>query len=69
MRWQEWFVIWALVIMLAVGASIVVAAVTTYQKACTHAPAPSWAPPDVSLCPDSMDLWTCIQMAAYRKDI
>lgn len=69
MKNYEWVFVLGLTIGLLFGAAEVIRVVKQAPRTC-DAPLESWSPPDVSLCPASMELWECIRGVSYaRNDI
>ena len=67
MHGRELFLVSLLSFMLILGAIIVID--KAESTPCEAVRQPTWAPPNVQLCPDDIGLWECIRTVAYREDI
>lgn len=69
MKNYDWVFVFLLAIGLLFGTVEIISVVKQAPRTC-DTPHASWSPPDVSLCPESMELWECIKGVRYaRNDI
>lgn len=65
----EFVIVFVLMAILMFGAVAVIDTAREAAVPCEAPEATGWGPPNLSLCPEDMDLWHCIKDAAYRSDI
>lgn len=65
---SQWIIFWVITGVLSFFALVVIFAAMDYAVPEPEKPAQDWRP-DLSKCPDDVELWECVKGAMYRRDI